>query len=337
MKIKITKKLYFILYLIILIEYIYYKENKNIIIQVDISGRKGKRGPGKFVKGISEILPYNVYSCRFIGVSSINTKIERNKANYFFLPIPKLSEKHFIKLVNLKKANKLLLGPIFVPKFWNKFPNKNIWKEKNFNEILRIVKGILVHSKRVRDYLAKKSNSTNLIKKFKIIRPCTNLIPKNVNSFKNRKIDILLFEKYGDLDRRKQGLQLYYLFNNSSYKIERIIYGNYTKNEMFKLANNSKFIIYFSFFDTGAIGLKEIQNFGVLSFTHQKDLVINNKTSFFIPELSNEYQIDLAFKKILNKIKFITKKQPNTEFISKINQKINNCKNSLNDLCKGLI
>ena len=45
---------------------------------------------------------------------------------------------------------------------------------------------------------------------------------------------------------------------------------------MTELAYNSKYIIYFSFYDTGAIGLKEIQNYGVFAFSHQKDLVINN-------------------------------------------------------------
>ena len=37
---------------------------------------------------------------------------------------------------------------------------------------------------------------------------------------------------------------------------------------MVELANNSKFIVYFSFFDTGAIDLKEIQNHGVFTFSH---------------------------------------------------------------------
>ena len=47
---------------------------------------------------------------------------------------------------------------------------------------------------------------------------------------------------------------------------------------MKELANNSKFIIYFSFFDTGAIGLKEIQNYGVIAFSLQKEFIIDNET-----------------------------------------------------------
>ena len=80
------------------------------------------------------------------------------------------------------------MGPIFVPDIWGLFPNKNIWKEKRFSEILRQVKGIVVHSKRVRNYLSIKSNSKNLIKKYKIMRPCTNINPKNVMPFIERKI-----------------------------------------------------------------------------------------------------------------------------------------------------
>ena len=76
---------------------------------------------------------------------------------------------------------------------------------------------------------------------------------------------------------------------------------------MLRLAKNSKFIIYFSFFDTGAIGLKEIQNIGVLAFSYQKDLVIDKETSFFVPELANENDMKNAFNIIIKKINNITK------------------------------
>ena len=100
------------------------------------------------------------------------------------------------------------MGPAFVPILWKNFPNNNIWKERRFSEILKDVKGIVVHSNRVRDHLAKKSNiSQYFFKKFIIARPCTNLKPKFVNSFQNRSIDILFFEKFVDLNRTKQAYQ----------------------------------------------------------------------------------------------------------------------------------
>ena len=47
------------------------------------------------------------------------------------------------------------------------------------------------------------------------------------------------------------------------------------------MTQNSLLIIYFSFFDTGAIGLKEIQNLGVICFTHQKEFVIDKESNSF--------------------------------------------------------
>ena len=102
------------------------------------------------------------------------------------------------------------------------------------------------------------------------------------------------------------------------------------------MANNSKFIVYFSFYDTGAIGLKEIQNYGVFAFSHQLDLVIDNTTSFFVPELANNNNMLYAYKKIMQKIETIIKSHPNSKLIAKKNQEINKCENALEDLCKSL-
>ena len=104
------------------------------------------------------------------------------------------------------------------------------------------------------------------------------------------------------MNRTKQAQELLILFRNSSLKIERLVYGNYSKKQMISLANNSKFIIYFSFYDTGAIGLKEIQNFGVFTFSHQKDLIIDNDTGFLVSELADEFDMKKAYSKIMEKI-----------------------------------
>lgn len=240
-------------------------------------------------------------------------------------------------LGTINQVSKLILGPCFVPIKWTLFPKRSLWNERRFREIIKNVKGIAVHSFRVREYLAQRSNTTYMINKYKIIRPCSRIKPKKVKPFNERNIDILFFEKYRDSNHNQQGAQLFNLFNNSSKVIERIKYGHYTKKKMKKLANDSKFIIYFSFFDTGAIGLKEIQNYGVFAFTHQKDLVIDNKTSFYVPELAYENNMELAYIKIKELIEKITKLNPDTQLISKTNQEINKCQNSLDDLCKSLI
>ena len=102
------------------------------------------------------------------------------------------------------------------------------------------------------------------------------------------------------------------------------------------LANNSKFIIYFSFFDTGAIGLKEIQNYGVFTFSHQRELIIHKDTGFYVPELTYKKDMSRAYKIIMKKIEIISNLNPNSQSFAKINQKINICQNALNDLCENI-
>ena len=83
--------------------------------------------------------------------------------------------------------------------------------------------------------------------------------------------------------------------------------------------------------------MKEIQNYGVFAFSHQKDLVIDKNTSFFIPELANEFDMKPAYKKIMSIIEAITISEPNVNLIAKINQEVNKCEKSLDDLCDGII
>jgi hypothetical protein len=258
------------------------------------------------------------------------------KSDYYYFPFPQIDEFIYNKWLKIKKANKLILGPNFVPISWKRFPVEDIWQEKKFSEILKQVKGIAVHSERVRNHLINRTNTIDLIKKFKIIRPCTNIKPKNITPFFKRKIDILFFEKYQDFNRSQQGVQILKLFYNTSKNIERLKYENYTKEKMEYLANNTKFIIYFSFFDTGAIGLKEIQNYGVYAFSHQKDLIVHKDTGFYVPELADEYNMSKAYQIIMKKIEIITNLNPNAQYIAKINQEINKCQNALNDLCESL-
>ena len=133
-----------------------------------------------------------------------------------------------------------------------------------------------------------------------------------------------------------QASQLLSYFNNTNLSIEKLKYGRYSRIHMMKLSNQVKFIIYFSFFDTGAIGLKEIQNQGVFSFTIQKDLAIHNYTCMFVDELNNEFDMEPAFKIIYGKIKELYNNPPNSKLIAKINQKINGCERALDDLCTGI-
>lgn len=311
------------------------KLKKNILIEIEIVNIKG-RGPVSFNKGLGEILPYNTSYCSFIASQDIYPFNAKNKVDYFYISYPLFNESIYNEWIKINKANKLILGPNFVPANWYRFPNKHYWKERRFNEILNTVKGIAVHTDRVKNHLALKTHTEDKIKKYKIIRPCTNLKPKDIKKFKYRTIDILLFEKYADLNRKQQGKQLLNLFKKSGKKIEQLKYGNYTKEKMQQMANNTKFLIYFSFFDAGPIGLIEIQNYGVILFTHQKEFVHDNNTSFYIPELK-ENNIKNAYKVINKKIEMIIKKMPDSQIIAKKNQENNKCEKSLEDLCQGII
>ena len=313
--------------------YILKKIYNHILIIIDVSYGNSVSGPRSFINGINEVLPFFWDKCSFFSSSFINIF---SISDILFIPYPRFNEKRFDQFIMDGIINKLILGPIFVPKKWNNFPNPKIWMENRISDILNFTKGVAVHSERVREYLMSRSNTSNNIKKYKIIRPCSNLKPKNINSFIKRKIDILFYEKYADLNRRKQGEQLLNLFKNTSKTIESVKYGSYNKQILNELANNSKFIIYFSFFDTGAIGLKEIQNYGVISFSHQKEFVINKEYSFYIPELANLDNMEIAFNKIMNIINKISKLNVQTELIATQNQMINKCENSLIDLCKSL-
>ena len=308
-----------------------------IIIEIDISqADRDGRGPIQFIKSIANILPYKNKGCLFIPSKSIRPINSKNKSNYFYKSYPYFPESIYKEWIISNRSNNLILGPNFIPSKWNYFPNKRLWKEREIRKILINIKGIVVHSKRVRNHLATRSNTIDLSKKFIIVRACTNAKQKYIRPFKNRKIDILYFEKYPDSNRMNQASQLLSYFNNTNLSIEKLKYGRYSRIHMMKLSNQVKFIIYFSFFDTGAIGLKEIQNQGVFSFTLQKDLAIHNYTCMFVDELNNEFDMEPAFKIIYGKIKELYNKPPNSKLIAKINQNINGCERALDDLCTGI-
>ena len=282
-------------------------------------------------------MPYETKKCRFIPSKSITPINGKNKSDYFYLPFPCLAESVYEEWNKINRSKSLLLGPYFVPNLWSYFPYKGFWNEKRFKEILKTIKGLIVHSKRIGKYLSSKSNTTDLLHKYKFLRPCTNLIPKYIKNFESRTIDIIYFEKIDDMDKIKQSKQLFKYFINANLTVERIIFGEFTNKRIMNLANNTKFIIYYSFYDIGGITLKEFQNYGVFCFTYEEDFVLSKKTSFLIHELNYDYNMKSTFEKIMKIIHRISNSHPNTQLIAKINQDINKCQRSFDDLCRGVI
>ena len=309
---------------------------KNITIEVDVSGSKDNLGPSVLTRGIKEVLPYQTGKCTFIPSNTIYPIYAKNKTDYFYFPNPRLTESVYNEWIHINETHRLIMGPMYAPTKYFLFPNPNIWSEKRYNEVLNSIKGFCVHSERVRDHLAKRSGTTDIINKYIISRACTNLKPEKIKPFYERNVDIIFYEKYLDLNRKKQGNELFKLLSKTNKSIEKIEYFHYTKDRLDYLANNAKFIIYFSFYDTGAIGLKEIQNHGVFTFTLQKELVINDASNFYIPELDTENEIEKGFHKIMKIIDEIMISKPDTELVAKTNQEYNKCQKALDDICSSL-
>lgn len=332
----IYKKSLIITILIISCCYLFYTDSK-YIIEVDIGPSKyDGGGPVQLSKGIAKVLPYKTNNCLFIPSESISLENSKKNSHYFFISFPGINEQIFEQWKKINKTNALLLGPNYVPIFWRAFPIESKWKEKNFREILKNIKGYVVHSERVRNHLSTRSKTTDMLNKYIISRACTYIMPKKIKSFEERQIDILFYEKFADSNRGNQSYELKCLFNSSGKKLVNLKYGSYNKKQICEISNNSKFVIYFSFYDTGAIGLKEIQNFGVFSFTVQEDLAIHKKTSLFIPELENIDDMKPAFKKITQEMNIISESHPDTQLMAKINQDINKCEKALDDICKRI-
>ena len=343
-KINLIQKMILSIILILFNNYHYFiyllekKQVENLIlIQVDISkAKKEGGGPRQLQRGLSKILPYKTKHCKFIPVDGINFLNLTKNIDYYFSTSPNINEKIYNKLKQNNKVHSLLLGPLLVPIKWFRFPNIYHWEERRFRDILSSVKGVVVHSIRVRDHLAKRSNTIDLLNKFIIFRACSYNMPKKIKPFRKRKIDILLYLKYADINRRKQGKILFELLKSTNKSIEILKSGHYKRDYLINLANNSKFVIFFSFYDTGAIALKEIQNYGVITFSLQKDLVVSDETGYYIPELDDN-NIEKAFDKIMEIINDKMKKIPNSRKIAKINQGINKCQKALDDICNGIL
>lgn len=264
---------------------------------------------------------------------------ENNNEDYYYYifdnrkfcqKVPKIAKKSPEKLKNT------LFGPIGVPANWQKFPQRGYCLERNWEGTLDMMGYYIVHSARVRDHLIQKSKTFAKKHKYGVMRACSNMKIINVKSYEERQIDFLYYEKYMDVDRKHDGLLLYNMLIQANYSVERVSYmgkvegaHGYNLSSMKEIANNSKFVIYFSFWDTGAIALKEIQNIGVYTFSVQKDL-IHDKTGLFVDELDGN--VEKAFKIIDNHVK-LNSKNIDTVEIARMNQYENSCARSLEDLC----
>lgn len=244
---------------------------------------------------------------------------------------------HLIQRKAPQNSRKIILGPVVAPQKWNLFPSSSICFEKNWSKTIDSIGLYVVHSQRVMNHLVNRSFTNFQLHKYAIMRACTNTFPQNLQTLQKRYWDIIFYEKYMDVDHAKAGKTIFHMLKEHHLKIKRISYkglvpnaSGYNASEIAFLANNSKSIFYFSFWDTGAIALKEIQNFGVYTFTVQQDLTGLFGTFLKINFSNPKNEIDFIQQKIRN----LSRIEMN-ELSSKI-QYENSCTRSLEEICNAV-
>lgn len=317
-------------------------EEQTYEIRMDLRTDR-KRGSQIFSEGLSQAIKTYRGDCTFIRSSAGYSDIIKNNRSrrFFFI----LNGKNLCSILRSfsgkgrKKARNTIFGPRPVPSSWGLFPQKNCM-EKNFSYTLSLMGSYAVHSSRVEKWLATRSGLSDYPKyKFAKIRACTMMHPTYIKPWKDRMIDVILFEKYADYDHSKQGQALYKELKKAGLKVARfgVNGGNqtkgYTHRHMEEVANNAKFVIYFSFWDTGAIALLEIQSFGVYSFTSQSDLIDKEgRAGMYVESLKGDNMTE-SVKIILQRMKRINEGDPDSSVFASVNQERNHCHRSLEDIC----
>lgn len=221
----------------------------------------------------------------------------------------------FNKDINYRNV---LYGPNLSPIRYFKFPLNNT-HEMKWIEIINKIKYYIVHHNRISNHLMNRTKSYHQFKKY-LIFPCCIMYERDSSILKweNRNFDFLIYIKYIDSNHMRDGNTLINSLN-STYKVIVFYYGYYTTNILIKYAKTSKVVIYFSFYDTGAIALLEMQRMGVFTITLQKEF-ITNENGIYLPEL--EYNI----QKAISKLNEVIKRKYDSVYIAEYNRKKGDCK-----------
>lgn len=299
-------------------------------------GAIGTSGPGAFQLALLTAIANYTGRCKFTSEAPSYEVIEANNDKHVFFynvwPNDVYNKVSEIYTRSPQKLHQVLFGPIPVPDKWFRFPNPSLPQEKYFRQMLTKLGGWVIHTERVFQYMSKRSGTRDLRKQYALVSACTELGGIDVLPWCERIYDIILFEKYPDRDRARDGSLLYRWLIKLGLKVARLRYGGYTHDQMREYAETSKAVIYFSFYDTGAIGLREIQNYGVFTFAHQVDQVEDPEIGCLISELDGG-SMRVAARKIKREMKELEKSQPNTTKIRKLARRLNSCDRALHQLC----
>lgn len=229
---------------------------------------------------------------------------------------------YFKELLNnnyLQIYKNTIYGPMVSPRKWLQFPQNGTY-EVYWSSCINKILAYVVQSERVKNHLLKHSTTFYKIQtKYIVSHGC--LIPNNsysVLSWSKRSIDILIYAKFADINKEIElhSLIKYLLLN---FTIKLIRYGNHTKNSLIYYSNNSKILIYFSYFDCWPSSLMEMENLGVYPIVHQCELI--EKYGTCINNISNN------FHNLIYVIKSILNGNFNSNDISYFYRNRNNCLN----------
>lgn len=217
----------------------------------------------------------------------------------------------------------VIYGPSVTPKIWNKFPLNNTY-EMNWSKCIKKIFAYVVQSERVKYYLLKKScKAKNMESKYIISQGCIFVSESHsITEWNNRKIDILIFIKFADINRKDSAYELIKDLKRS-YTIYILEYGNYNKNELIRAALNSKILIYYSFYDCWPSALMEMENLGIYPIVQQCEFIGFHGTCI--------KRIDSRKTKVIIEIGKIMNKSFNSLVMSSYYINKNNCNNVLKD------
>lgn len=255
--------------------------------------------------------------------------IFKNKNTYVWF-----ERANFISLTKNSSYNGLfkniIYGPIVTPLNWFNMPRNNTY-EKYWCLIMKKIKAFVTHSNRVKFHIIKSNKCYLYTHKYIILKPCieTDFIKLYTNKYSERYIDFLVYIKYADISRKKdERILINYL--SKIYKIVIVKYGNHTKQSLLYLANNSKFVIYYSFYDTGALSLVEMKLMGIWPISHQEEFIEQGYGSF-IKELDTNINDSLSKLNDIYNIKY------NPQILSQNVVDNLNCVNSLYNVINSFI
>lgn len=227
----------------------------------------------------------------------------------------------------VNQSHIFLLGPTYSPIRYFDFPKKDTYEE-NWTDIVK-QNFIISHSERVINYMMSRTNSEEQRKRYIIVPACIQVEDKtDIIPYENRTIDVLFYRKFAD-ESHPQESTLILDQLKAKYNVVYVKYTRFRRHKLLKLAQNTKVILYYSFYDTGAIALKEIQEFGAFALSLQSDLIDDNNGMLLTEPLNVTYVVNMV-EKALNQTH-------DTQELHSYNHQKHSCVTALNGLEDKLI